>query len=70
MDVEMGNRFTTMRTMVDDGAKASFGNSQFACDFAYSEQQVTEYCLIRLRGLANPRNRLSGNHQNMGWSLR
>jgi hypothetical protein len=69
MAMQVGNGFPGVRTVVEDQAKAGFGQAEFGGNFTSFEQQMAKELLLFGPGFGDARNALFGNDQHMNWSL-
>jgi hypothetical protein len=68
MNMEVGNGFTTVLSIIDDNAKAIF-KVQFPCDLPGLEKEMPECRLIFSAGFPNTWNGLAWNNEQVGGCL-
>lgn len=66
----MGDRFASMRAIVNDNAEAVLGVTFLLRDLAHFQQEMAEQGLIVACRQANPRNRFLRDEKEMGRGLR
>lgn len=70
MHMQMRNRLTGVRPVVDHQPEAGIVNPFLPRNRLRRHQQMPKKRLILRRGIAHPHNFLLGNNQNMHWRLR
>jgi len=70
VDVEVGHGFPAVRAVVDGDAEAGFREAEIACDGCGGEKQVAEEGLVFRVRLADARDGLPRDDQDMGGCLR
>src|SRR6516165_1199368 len=70
VDMQMGNRFSTVTPVVNHYPITRIGYSKLLGDFLGSQQKVAQQRRIFRAGCCDSGNRFLGNHQNMYGSLR